>query len=61
MREHLGARGTFWWLAQIAEGIVTERRTKADVEPIDAEPDEAAAAKFARFVRLYKNQSDIKE
>ena len=61
MREHLGARGTFWWLAQVAEGIVTERRAKTDLEPKSAEPDEAATEKFARFVRFYKNHRSESE
>jgi lycopene cyclase CruA len=61
MREHLGARGTFWWLAQVAEGIVTERRVKIELEPIDAAPDEDAAEKFARFVRHYKVQRSENE
>jgi hypothetical protein len=26
VREHLGARGTFWWVANIAEAVVSERR-----------------------------------
>lgn len=26
LREHLGARGTFWWLAGIAEAVMHERQ-----------------------------------
>ncbi len=55
MREHLGTRGTFWWLAGVAEGIVTERRAGTNIEACETEIDEAAAAKFARYARLYKN------
>src|SRR5919202_1168403 len=28
VREHLGARGTFWWLASAAEAAVSERRAR---------------------------------
>ncbi|HEV7905331.1 MAG TPA: hypothetical protein VGO96_15935, partial [Pyrinomonadaceae bacterium] len=28
-REHLGARGTFWWIANLVEVIVSERRERA--------------------------------
>ncbi len=55
MREHLGARGTFWWLASVAEAAFSERRTRASVTPpAGREADEPPAAKFARYVARYK-------
>ncbi|MDQ3755387.1 MAG: hypothetical protein M3371_11735 [Acidobacteriota bacterium] len=57
VREHLGARGTFWWLANIAEAAFSERRARAaSITPETAERDEEAAKQFARYVRLYKNE-----
>ncbi|MFL6209598.1 MAG: hypothetical protein ACJ74W_12145 [Pyrinomonadaceae bacterium] len=53
VREHLGARGTFWWLAAAAEAAFSERRTRAATAP-RPETDEPPAAKFARYVALYK-------
>lgn len=61
MREHLGARGTFWWLAQIAGVAVQERRgSRAAGQSAEAlseasSPHEEPAEEFARHVRLYKN------
>lgn len=73
VREHLGARGTFWWAANIAEAFLNERRKQApsNVEAGAAatddalEKDEAARAiekqeavrEFVRHVELYKNQN----
>lgn len=57
MREHLGARGTMWWLANIAEVVLHERRGSRAVLTEGAEHEEEAAQKFARFVQLYKNQN----
>jgi len=59
VREHLGARGTFWWLANVAETAVSERRARSSVNeslPDEMkEPDETAAAQeFARHVALYQ-------
>jgi lycopene cyclase CruA len=34
VREHLGARGTFWWLAGIAEAAWSERRVREPVSPV---------------------------
>ena len=57
VREHLGARGTFWWIANITEAALSERRgRRANTEPVGNEPDEEAAQKFARYVAIYKNQ-----
>lgn len=55
VREHLGARGTFWWLASIATAAFSERR-KSRALPKDEDQNEEAARKFARYAQLYKNQ-----
>lgn len=41
VREHLGARGTFWWLAGIAEAVWSERREEASGE-VDLSVGQAA-------------------
>lgn len=57
-REHLGARGTFWWIANIVEAIVSERREREPAETASAgEQTETASERFARHVRLYKTRS----
>ena len=54
-REHMGARGTFWWLAEIAEAVWRERRQpSAEALAEEREQPEGAAQKFARYVALYK-------
>jgi lycopene cyclase CruA len=57
VREHLGARGTFWWLANIAETAFSERRARggATGDEIDADDESAhvPAEEFARYVALY--------
>lgn len=53
VREHLGARGTFWWLTDIAAAAFRERRG-ARVLPSTVEPSEDAGHEFARQLRLYK-------
>ena len=56
VREHLGARGTFWWLAHLAAAAFSERH-KARLSSLnDEEQNEEAAREFARYVRHYKNQ-----
>jgi lycopene cyclase CruA len=56
MREHLGARGTFWWLAQIAGVVLQERRdAQAGALPENLTLAEEPAEEFARQARLYKN------
>ena len=55
VREHLGARGTFWWLTDIATAAFSERRGARALQPAP-ETDKDAAQEFARHVRLYKNQ-----
>jgi lycopene cyclase CruA len=54
VREHLGARGTFWWLAQLTAAAFTERR-KSRATAKDVDLHEEAAREFARHVELYKN------
>ncbi|PYS90073.1 MAG: hypothetical protein DMF64_15830 [Acidobacteria bacterium] len=55
VREHLGARGTFWWLAAAAEAAFSERRARAPLAARTAQPmNEPPAEKFARYLALYK-------
>lgn len=62
VREHLGARGTFWWLASIAEAAFSERRARAaaavaagdDKTPGADEQAPAPAEEFALYVAFYK-------
>jgi hypothetical protein len=63
VREHLGARGTFWWLASIAEAAFSERRARAAATAVvtaaggdatGAEQAHAPAEEFARYVAFYK-------
>lgn len=57
MREHLGARGTFWWLTQVAGVVLQEKRgTRQHALPEAAISSEVPAEEFARHLRLYKNQ-----
>ncbi|MCA1557775.1 MAG: hypothetical protein LC731_04450 [Acidobacteria bacterium] len=59
MREHLGARGTFWWLAQIAGvGLQQRRGAQRAGLPEAATVSEEPAEEFARHVRIYKNRQD---
>jgi lycopene cyclase CruA len=55
VREHLGARGTFWWLTSIAAAAFSER-SKSRLSLKDEHQTEEAAREFARHLRLYKNQ-----
>jgi len=63
VREHLGARGTFWWLAAAAEAAFSERRARAPLEQARTaqSTDEPPAEKFARYVALYKKGRDADE
>ena len=54
--EHLGARGAFWWLTQIAAAAFSEGRKKSSLPSQVEAQHEEAAREFARYVRLYKNQ-----
>jgi len=52
-REHLGAKKTFWWLANIAESLIAERRTKkSKIDSLDHH--ENAKKEFGYYIRLYK-------
>lgn len=55
VREHLGARGTFWWLAGIAEAAFSERRALAAGGDAP-NGEQAPAAEFARYVALYQKE-----
>jgi lycopene cyclase CruA len=54
--EHLGARGAFWWLTQIAAAAFSEGRKKSSLSSQIEAQHEEAAREFARYVQLYKNQ-----
>jgi lycopene cyclase CruA len=56
VREHLGARGTFWWLANIAEAAFSERRSARLGRSERSGQSDKAAQQFARLARLYKDQ-----
>jgi lycopene cyclase CruA len=56
-REHLGARGTFWWIANLVEVIVSERRESALDETTAALQTEDARQRFARQIRIYKRRA----
>jgi hypothetical protein len=54
-REHLGARGTFWWIANIVEVILSERRERSGAAIAEgSEQTEDAAQRFARHIHNYK-------
>jgi lycopene cyclase CruA len=64
MREHLGARGTFWSLANVAEVVLHEqRRARAALRSAaaTAEQDGAAAQNFARYLSLYQKREGTDE
>ncbi|MBV9957742.1 MAG: hypothetical protein JO360_04940 [Acidobacteria bacterium] len=54
VREQLGTRGTFWWLANLAESMLHERRGGRAVAPALLD-EEDAAENFARQLALYQN------
>jgi hypothetical protein len=60
VREHLGARGTFWWLANIAEAAFSEQRARVAHrgEINDSDSDGAPAKEFARYVALYRKDRE---
>ena len=60
VREHLGARGTFWWLANIAETAFSERRAaRAPGDDInEGESAHAPAEEFARYIALYQKDRE---
>jgi hypothetical protein len=63
VREHMGTRGTFWWLANIAESVFHERRSKRTGPPAEKQdsPEEDAVENFARHVALYQNKNHAGE
>jgi lycopene cyclase CruA len=60
VREHLGARGTFWWLANIAEAAFSEQRARgAHADEIsDGESAPVPAKEFARYVARYRKAGE---
>ena len=54
VREHLGFKGTFWWLANIAESFLNERRAKKE-KTDDLVQHKDPAQEFEHYVKLYKN------
>jgi lycopene cyclase CruA len=56
VREHMGARGTFWWLANVAEVLLHERRGARTAAALsdNGDPEEDAAREFARHLAIYK-------
>jgi lycopene cyclase CruA len=58
VREHLGARGSFWWLVNITRAMLNERRRETDAVSLEsAGSDSAAAREFARYLALYKREN----
>jgi len=55
VREHLGARGTFWWVANVAEAALNERRESKAEASGGEENEQDPAREFARYVSIYKN------
>jgi lycopene cyclase CruA len=53
VREHLGAGGALWWLAEIAETVWSERRGRAAARGVVEA--EGPRQKFARYAALYRN------
>jgi hypothetical protein len=51
---HLGARGTFLWLAHLSEAALRERREANDAAITGALDSSAAEAEFARQIELYR-------
>lgn len=60
VREHFGARGTFWWLANTTAAAFSERRKSRQSASLEEEQNEEAAQEFARYIRYYKNQDGAK-
>ncbi|MBA3319962.1 MAG: hypothetical protein H0T45_00760, partial [Pyrinomonadaceae bacterium] len=58
VREHLGARGAFWWAANVAEAAFSERRSRVAAEGTTtaARNAESAAQKFTRHVADYQKE-----
>lgn len=52
MFEHLGARGSFWWIVNIAEAALHERKSRKNGAKNNVDPQD-----FASFLEFYKRQS----
>jgi lycopene cyclase CruA len=65
VREHLGARGTFWWAANVAEALLSERRKHADAANVDAGATTAAVAADAtekdEATRAHEREEAVRE
>jgi lycopene cyclase CruA len=64
VREHLGARGTLCWLAEVAGAVWSERRGRAEAEAVelaDESREEDPAREFARCAARYKNSDGAEE
>jgi lycopene cyclase CruA len=59
VREHFGARGAFWWLANMTTAAFNERRSKKSLLRDNEGQSEDAAREFARYVAIYKNQHGV--
>ena len=56
VREHFGARGTFWWLAGIADAMWSERRGRTRAtEETEACATQDFGREFARVAARYRN------
>lgn len=56
MFEHLGMKGSFWWIANIAEAALHERKAKKNDKKIDFSTP-VTEQEFAHFLELYKSES----
>ncbi|MBC7911335.1 MAG: hypothetical protein H7Y30_12585 [Pyrinomonadaceae bacterium] len=64
VREHLGTRGTLWWMAGIAESTLHERRRRgraASAQPTEPKDEDDAIEDFARHVALYQKDHHANE
>jgi lycopene cyclase CruA len=55
VREHFGARGTFWWLAGIADAVWSERRVRAYGGAEARGVSEDFGKEFERVAAIYRN------
>lgn len=61
VREHLGVRGTFWWLAGLADSMRHERKRENSERPAPLMHEEDAVENFARHLALYQNNQHTDE
>lgn len=57
LREHLGARGTLWWLAGIMEAMWSERRTRPNTGGESGFDDETARDRMPRSPVIVEDES----